>query len=265
MNYVFLDSVTDVRTEDQGKIGICGSHGGLYAGAYASRAKLRAVVLNDAGVGLHNAGTAGVSALDGIGMAGLTVSADSARIGSSKETLEHGIISYVNSHADALGLAVGQSLKSFVHLLNDAPVPTGLLDPVEESKIEEDLTDTLTVLLVDSAALIRRSDKGRVIITGSHGGLIGGDPNRACKADAKLVVFNDAGGGKDGIGYSRLPVLDDRNIAAVTVDCHSCRIGDAHSTLDQGVISRVNAEASKMGFRAGNRLCKEIVEKILGA
>ena len=48
---------------------ITGSHGGLYPAAIASKWQMRAVIFNDAGMGLENAGVAGVMALENIGMA----------------------------------------------------------------------------------------------------------------------------------------------------------------------------------------------------
>ena len=69
-------------------------------------------------------------------------------------------------------------------------------------------------------------DEGEIVVTGSHGGLIGADPKRALKANARLAVFNDAGVGCDEAGITRLAVLDDRGVAAVTVAHTSAKIGD---------------------------------------
>jgi hypothetical protein len=48
---------------------------------------------------------------------------------------------------------------------------------------------------------------------------------------------------------SRLPALDRRGIAAATVSAASARIGDARSTYEDGVLSRVNARAAALGLR----------------
>jgi hypothetical protein len=128
-----------------------------------------------------------------------------------------------------------------------------MLEAVPEARWDETVGG-LAVLCVDSASLIKPEDAGRVIVTGSHGGLIGGDPARACKAAARLAVFNDAGGGKGGIGFTRLPALDQRGVGAVTLDCGSCEIGSAASGLEGGVISAVNDMAAAMGLHKGQRL-----------
>jgi hypothetical protein len=90
-----------------------------------------------------------------------------------------------------------------------------------------------------------------IVITGSHGGLLGGRPETALKYDVFGALYNDAGIGKDGAGTSRLPALDARGIAAATVSAASARIGDARSTYEDGVISRVNASAAALGLRDG--------------
>ena len=64
-------------------------------------------------------------------------------------------------------------------------------------------------------------------------------------------LYNDAGIGKDEAGVSRLPALDQRGIAAATVSAATARIGDARSTYEDGIISRVNARAASLGLREG--------------
>jgi hypothetical protein len=50
---------------------------------------------------------------------------------------------------------------------------------------------------------------------------------------------------------SRLPALAARGIPAATVSAASARIGNARSTYEDGVISRVNARATALGLHAG--------------
>ena len=90
-----------------------------------------------------------------------------------------------------------------------------------------------------------------VIVTGSHGGLLGGRPETALKYDALAALFNDAGIGIDEAGVTRLPALDTRGIAAGTVAAASARIGDARSAYEDGVLSRVNDRAAMLGIVSG--------------
>lgn len=258
---LFLDSITDAGADAVGRVAVCGSHGGVFAAMLASRAGLRAVVLNDAGIGFRRAGIAGVHQLDQNGMAAAAVDCMSAEIGSASDAMANGVISFANAVARALGVEVGQSVSEAVTCLCAAPDPTDQFTQMAEQRWDTDLTagQGPNVLCVDSASLIRADDAGRIIVTGSHGGLIGGDPARACKAQARFVAFSDAGRGKNDIGCSRLPALDDRGIAAVTLDCNSCAIGSAASAIAGGVISVANKTAGQLGIKADQPLGESLI------
>ena len=64
-----LDSATKLAPADRGAVVVCGSHGGTFPAWLAARAGVRAIVLNDAGLGLDRAGVAGVAWLDALGIA----------------------------------------------------------------------------------------------------------------------------------------------------------------------------------------------------
>ena len=53
---VLAPTATKIPETARGRVLVCGSHAGAYAGYLAARAQVRAVVLNDAGVGLDEAG-----------------------------------------------------------------------------------------------------------------------------------------------------------------------------------------------------------------
>ena len=108
------------------------------------------------------------------------------------------------------------------------------------------------LLLVDSITEAVDRGAGCAVVSGSHGGTSAG--RFALQAGVRLVVFNDAGIGKDSAGIAALPLLQQRGIAAVAVAHDSARVGDAASTLDDGVISSLNTAAAALGARAGMRL-----------
>ena len=110
---------------------------------------------------------------------------------------------------------------------------------------------TPQVWALDSASLVLPEHRTTIVVTGSHGGLLGGNPETAVKYDVLGALFNDAGIGKDEAGVSRLPALDTRGIAAATVAATSARIGDARSTYADGVVSRLNRRAAALGLREG--------------
>jgi hypothetical protein len=98
-------------------------------------------------------------------------------------------------------------------------------------------------------------------VTGSHGGILGGRPETALKADALAALFNDAGIGMDEAGVTRLPALDSRGIAAGTVAASSARIGDARSTYEDGILTRVNRRATALGIGPG-ATARDFVETV---
>lgn len=251
---LLLPSITDADADHRGRVVVSGSHGGLYSGYLAAKAGLRAVVLNDAGGGLAGAGVAGIHALDQAGMAAAAVSHLSARIGDAGDMTARGVISTVNVIAADLGVTSGMTCAEAAERLAHAALPTGRLSPVDEGRRLITRDGGPDMVLVDSASLVMAEDVGRIVITGSHGGLVGGDPARALKTAADLAVFNDAGGGIEDAGLTRLPALDARTIPAVTVAHTSARIGDAASAWETGVISHANAAAAALGARSGDRL-----------
>jgi len=256
-----LDSITDASEADVGKVALSGSHGGLYPAAVASQARVRAVVFNDAGIGMDGAGVKGVEALAGVGMAAASVDCFSARIGSTDDMLASGIISFVNTCAAKAGVSIGMNVIDALLALTDAAPPTELLPAVPEARWElSGVSQGEKVLCVDSASLVEPVDGDRIIVTGSHGGLIRGDPARALKAAAKLAVFNDAGVGKDEIGLSRLPALEVVGVAAVTVSHNSALIGSAQSSVDTGVVSYTNELAAHAGFSVGESLMNALAD-----
>ena len=107
-------------------------------------------------------------------------------------------------------------------------------------------------LLVDSITEAIGTGAGRVVVSGSHGGISAG--RFALQAGVWLAVFNDAGGGRDRAGVAGLDLLQAQGIAACTVSHDSARIGESASTFECGVISHANAAAAAMGAAAGLRL-----------
>lgn len=116
--------------------------------------------------------------------------------------------------------------------------------------------------LLDSVAEATPAMAGAVLVTGSHGG--DSAARLAQAARPLLVVFNDAGGGLGGAGFSGLALLEAEGLAAATVAHDSARIGHARSTLDEGVFSHVNAAAWGLGLRPGQG-CGEAVRRLLEA
>lgn len=242
---LLADTITRLAPGAAGAVVVTGSHGGVYAAYVARRDGVRAAIFNDAGGGKDDAGIGGLAWLDAAGMAAATVAAASADIGDAADMLARGRISHANARAAALGVGPGMPCAAAASRLAAAPTPDGPFAPLAETR-RVLAGGAHPVVLVDSAALVTAADAGAIVVTGSHGALFGGDPRNALKADAALALFNDAGG---GVGITRLPALEGRGIAAATVSAASARIGDARSTLVDGIVSAVNARAAALGGR----------------
>jgi len=117
----------------------------------------------------------------------------------------------------------------------------------------------VSVYLLDSVTEGGEEQTGAIVITGSHGGRSAA--GYALRYRPLLVVFNDAGIGKDEAGVAGLGVLEDAGIAAAAVAHTSARIGEAKDTWESGVLSRVNAPAQALGLGPGMRV-REAVSRL---
>jgi len=106
--------------------------------------------------------------------------------------------------------------------------------------------------IVDSITELSASDEGCVAVSGSHGGL--SSARYALAARPWLTIFNDAGIGREQAGVAGLDVLASAGLAACAVSHLSACIGQASSTLSDGVISAVNPQAQALGLEPGQRV-----------
>lgn len=259
-----LDSITKLAATDAGRVVIAASHGGSYAAYCAARGRVRAVVLNDAGVGWQQAGIAGLHELQQWGVAAATADYRSCRIGDGADMARHGIISHVNELAYALGCRPGMAVAQAAQRLAGADMAPTWPAPRHEARTvlvaAED--GAPRVIGADSVSLLEAADDGLIAVTASHGERLAGLATDGVRPAPRLVTFNDAGIGKDSAGIGRLPLLQQRGIAALTVSAHSARIGDARSCYEDGVVSCANARARELGCRIGFPL-KSFIDALL--
>jgi hypothetical protein len=247
-----IDSVTRFRPDAAGRVCVGASHGGVHAAYLCAMAGLRGVVLHDAGVGRDGAGIAGLAYLEALAIPAAAMDHRSAVIGDGADCLTRGALSRVNAAAEALGLRPGMAVREAAALLLDRASPAARRPPpARESRFRLEGFGAAPVWALDSASLMGETDRGAIVATGSHGNVLGGRPGTAAKVDVFAALYNDAGLGPAGPGATRLPALDARGIAAATVSAASARIGDGRSTAADGVLSRVNATAVRLGLREG--------------
>ncbi|MEX2628449.1 MAG: hypothetical protein WD341_00820 [Tistlia sp.] len=251
MDTLVADTITKLPPGAAGAVVVSGSHGGRYPGYLAARAGLRAVILCDAGIGLEEAGVGALPYLEALGIAAAAVSHLSCRIGDTADMLARGRISRANTVAAAAGVTAGMATAAAVRRLQAAPLIEAEPPALGESRSEVTGAGARRILLLDSAALVRPEDAGCIVVTGSHGGLVGGDPAMALRTEGFAAVYNDAGIGIEQAGIQRLPALERRGIAAFTVAAATARIGEARSSYEQGVISAANETARRLGAAVG--------------
>jgi hypothetical protein len=247
---VIADSITRVGPEAAGAVVVNASHGGVYAAYLAAKLQAAAAIFNDAGSGRDRAGIGGLDYLQQLGIAAATIGHDTARIGDGADMMARGVITHANPLAASLGVQPGQSCRAAATVLQWAS-QTHRAPPEALEAAFLLIAEAPQVWALDSASLVLPEHKNALVVTGSHGGLLGGKPETALKYDVLGALYNDAGIGIDEAGVSRLPALDARGIAAATVSAASARIGDARSTYEDGIISRINTKAASLGLREG--------------
>ncbi|HEU0215458.1 MAG TPA: hypothetical protein VFQ90_02285 [Stellaceae bacterium] len=247
---VIADSITRVGSEAAGAVVVNASHGGIYAAYLAAKLRAAAAIFNDAAVGRDGAGIGGLDYLQQLGVAAATVGHNTARIGDGADMMATGVITHANALAAELGVAPGQTCREAAARLQ-AALATDRAPPEAIEGAFLLIAEKPRVWALDSASLVLPEHRDAIVVTGSHGGLLGGKPETALKYDVLGALYNDAGIGKDEAGVSRLPALDARGIAAATVSAASARIGDARSTYEDGVVTRINHRAAALGLSTG--------------
>jgi hypothetical protein len=253
---IVVDSVTVLDVTAEGAVVVSGSHAGLYPAHLLAARGVASAVLNDASVGIDRAGILGLEHLDAWAIPACAVAHDSARIGDGADAVRRGTISHLNAAAARAGCAVGQSCREATEHLRRVAGPDATQARTRPGRIAPEGRHLLiagqpSVWAVDSASLLREADIGQVLVTGSHGALLGGRGGTAVKVPVAAVLFNDAGVGIDGAGTTRLPALDAQAIAGATVSAASARIGDGLSTYNDGILSAINRHAAGRGAEIG--------------
>jgi len=266
LGIVTVASCSFIRDAHRGHVVVSGSYGGRYNAFNAANRGVRAVIMNDAGIGKDNAGIVGLEYLDQIDLAAATADARTCRIGDGDHMLEHGVISHVNRAAVALGCMPGQRVRVCAELMRAATVPAAAPPRITEGArfVMRDVPGEPVLICADSVGMLQPDDAGRIVVTASHGALSGGRPDNVVPPDIYAVFFSDAGGGMDGAGIARLADLNRKGIVAGTTSADSAPIGDSRALYRDGILSHVNGAAGRLGGRVGMPL-KAFVDLLIAA
>jgi len=252
-NVAVVNTTTKLTADHADTVLVGASHCGVYAVYLAARARVRALILNNAGIGLEEAGIGGLAWAEDFALPAAAADHQSCRIADGADVMANGVISHVNRAAAALGCAAGMAVSACAERLRAAPIVARPIPEYGEARFEIDTTPgQIEIHGCDSLSLLKPDDAGRFVITASHGALLGGAADDGA-VDMALagVTFSDAGIGKEEAGVARLAVLDDRGIPTAAIDAMTARIGDARSNWETGVLSRVNGMAEALGVRPG--------------
>lgn len=114
----------------------------------------------------------------------------------------------------------------------------------------------IALKVIDSITELQPADAGCIALSGSHGGL--SSARYAIAVRPWLSVFNDAGVGRQDAGIAGLDALQSAGLAALTVSHTSACIGQAASTLRDGIVSHCNPQALALGFETGKPLADQL-------
>ncbi|HYQ57475.1 MAG TPA: hypothetical protein VEP89_09015 [Draconibacterium sp.] len=276
---ILLDSLGDLQVGNTSPILVCGSHcgGNRNLARQVKNCRVKAVFLNNAGIGKNQAGIRGLIHYEAENILSCAVDHDSAEIGISCDTWESGIISHASPKAKAAGIQIGDSVQEAVTKI--IPVLRQTLSSQKsknfESSIGNDIennsstgdlkkqtqtqVDGVAITVTDSITFLNENNSGDIVVCGSHGGLSAGD--YAQKYRVKAVFFNDAGIGKNNAGVKSLESLSDAGILACTVDCKSAEIFSGQDVLGNGIITVCNQLAKARNIKENMRV-KEAIKYI---
>ncbi|WP_321368551.1 hypothetical protein [uncultured Draconibacterium sp.] len=275
---ILLDSLGDLQASNTSPILVCGSHcgGSRNLARQVKNCRVKAVFLNNAGIGKNQAGIRGLIHYEAENILACAVDHNSAEIGISSDTWKSGIISHTSSQAKAVGIQIGDSVQEAVSKIitvfkhpsstqisnYESSIRNGIEDnnnKVDLKKQTQTQVDGVAVTVTDSITFLNEENSGDIVVCGSHGGLSAG--GYAQKYRVKAVFFNDAGIGKNNAGVKSLKSLSDAGIFACTVDCNSSEIFNGQDVLVNGVITVCNQLAQSRDIKKNMRV-KEAIKYI---
>ncbi len=228
----------------------------------------RALIAHAAGVGKDNAGIAGLPMAQELGVAAAACLTLSARMSDGRSLFLDGIIGHLNEAAGAAGVHENMTVRDAAYALLAAP--EGQVRKID-SGAGSHTSGKITTLLETKAggiyaawfiALIKDRRPNDVFVTATHCGETMARYTLAVRP--KGIIANDAGLSKDRSGVIGLTMLEREGIPAAAVAALSARIGDELSSYNDGIISEVNAPATRKGVRPG-MACKDAARILLEA
>jgi hypothetical protein len=253
---VVLDSATFVGryldaegTDLDNTVIVSASYSGVYCAKLVQRASPIGAIGIDCGIGKDGAGVAGLWYYEALGIPAAAADIATVELGNGADLWENGKISRSNWPAHALGVVTGMSVKDAAHLVATAPSPLPEPDGENREVMVEGRNGHNIVATNSIAECLAEDFDTNVMCTSGHTGrsVIGYITGFRPYA----FICSDGGIGKNNSGLLALGPANDAGIPGASVSADTARMGDGHSTYEDGVISATNDLAAAAGVRIG--------------
>jgi len=260
---VYMDSAryVDARNSHNDVV-LTASYIGVLPARMCAIYQPKAVIGHDACVGKDGAGIAGLWYLEALGIPAATADGMTVEMGNGQDLYEAGLISYVNYHAETLGVTVGMPVREAAILLRDNDLQDATVENKIRREIVEELSDGRRIVVTDSIVWALPEDAGRsVMVTAGHTGRSGA--KFLLEADPLAFICHDGGRSKNDSGTVGLATAEAVGLAGACIDGNTAPIGDAFRGYSHGLISVCNRPAEKLGVKAGMPV-SEAAQLLLG-
>lgn len=248
---VTLDSARWVDERNTGTdVVVPASYIGVVPARMMALHRPRGVIGHDACVGLEGAGIAGLWFLEALGIPAATAAGMTAEMGNGQDLYESGAISFVNYHAEQLGVVPGMTVRAAADLLLDGEAA----DTEVGNKVRREVMAThpsgRRIVVTDSIVFAYPEDEGRsVLVTAGHTGRSGA--SFLLEARPWGFICHDGGMSKNRSGIAGLDIVAEHGLAGATIDGTTAPIGDAFRGYHEGRISAANRHAEARGVTVG--------------
>ncbi len=246
-----MDSAYHVLESNDGRdVVVAASYCGVLPARFVGRHHPKGLVGVDCGIGPEGASIAGLWYLEALNTPAAVVAVAGVLLGNGEDVYRRGTISRANRPAMDCGVEEGMSAATASRcMLEEDP---GAPDPSEVTNREVVFTSVSgrQVVCIDSIAFALREDAGHnVLVTAGHTGRSAVPYLEAAMPYG--FICSDGGMGRDRSGVAGLAMVEPMGLAGATVDATTARMGDGHSTYEDGVISAVNRWARDAGVEIG--------------
>lgn len=248
---IVMDSARWVDERNTGRdVVLPASYIGVLPARMCAIHRPRGVIGHDACVGKDGAGIAGLWYLEALGIPAATADGMTVEMGNGRDLYENGLISFVNYHAEKLGVTVGMPVREAAEYLRDNEVSDAEVGNKIRREIVEEGPDGRRIVVTDSIVWALPEDEGRsVLVTAGHTGRSGA--KFLIEANPWGFICHDGGMSKNDSGISGLKTAEDAGLAGACIDGRTSPIGDAFRGYSQGLISACNQLARDRGVRTG--------------